>query len=186
MSYTFKTGVSDSIIARLVLLANHVIASEPAATARLRPHAGRQMELRFNHQANWPLARVVQGWLPTRVRLGVTPAGLLEWAPPPQGAEEPPLAPGSLTITIQVPDPVNAVKLALKRERPEVSIDGDVAFAEVVSWLMKNLRWDLEDDLARWLGSTPTQLLKALADNVRAALSRLRPSSGKMPGPFSR
>jgi ubiquinone biosynthesis protein UbiJ len=187
MSHTFKTGVSDSIIARLVLLANHVIASEPAATARLRPHAGRQMELRFNHQTHWPLAQAVQGWLPGKVRLSVTPAGLLEWMPLSEGPQEQPLAPGSLSITVQVPDPISAVKLAFKRERPEVSIEGDVAFAEAMSWLMKNLRWDLEDDVARWLGGTPTQLLKTLADNVRAALSRWRPgSSGKTPGPFSR
>lgn len=181
MSYTFKSGVSDSIISRLVLLANHVIASEPAAMAKLVPHAGRQVDLRLIHQVQWPLAKKMADWLPNRVRLSITPAGLLEWLPANAVGEEAALPPGSLTITVQVPDPVNALKLAVRRERPEVNIEGDAAFAEAMSWLMKNLRWDLEDDLARWLGNTPSQLLRSLADNVRAAFARWRPGAATAP-----
>ncbi len=175
MSYTFKSGVNDSIIARLVLLANHVIASEPVAMAKLVPYAGRQVDLRLIHQVQWSLARKMADWLPNRVRLGITPAGLLEWLPLNTAVDEVALPTGSLSITVQVPDPLSALKLAVRRERPDVNIEGDAAFAEVMSWLMKNLRWDVEDDLARWLGNTPSQLLKSLAENIRAALGRWRP-----------
>lgn len=185
MSHTLKTGVSDSIIARLVLLANHVIASEPAAAAKLRPHAGCHVELRFAHQTNWPLAQTVQSWLPGKVRLCITPAGLLEIPAPAFAGDDAALPPGGLRVTIQVPDPLSAVKLALKRERPDIAIEGDAAFAEAVSWLMKNLRWDIQDDLARWLGNTPSQLLKTMADQVMAALARWRPGSG-VPGQSQR
>lgn len=183
MSYTFKNGVTDSIISRLVLLANHVIASEPAAMAKLLPHAGRHMELHLRQEGQWPLARMMSDWLPSRVRLCVTRAGLLEWNPASDDDLVQGLAPGSLSIAVQVPDPLSAVKLAFKRERPEVSIEGDAAFAEAVSWLMKNLRWDLEDDLARWLGNTPSQILRSLAENVRTALARWRPGASD---PYSR
>jgi ubiquinone biosynthesis accessory factor UbiJ len=42
---------------------------------------------------------------------------------------------------------------------------------------MKNLRWDLEDDLARWLGTTPSQVLRGVGSQVRQAFSRWRPGS---------
>ena len=76
-----------------------------------------------------------------------------------------------------MPPPWSALQLLIRRERPPVNIGGDAALAEAASWLMKNLRWDLEDDLARWLGTTPSQVLKSVGEQVKAAFGRLRPGT---------
>lgn len=167
--------LGDAATARLVLLANHVIASEPAAVLKLKPHAGHRIDLhlRLPASAGWA-ARLAEP-LPRHVGLRVTPAGLLEQAEPTIAADSPVPPAGGLSVTVDLPDPFQAVRLALRRERPPVTIEGDAALAEAVSWLMKNLRWDIEDDLARWLGVPPTQMLKTAADSVRQALSRWRP-----------
>lgn len=172
MVSTLFSGLNKALIARLVLLGNHIIASEALAVAKLRPYAGRTIELRLlTKSSNSLLTALSRGW-PDRICLQITPAGLLDWLPdqPAEAAQ-----PGSLTVTVEVPDPANALKLILQREKPGVTIEGDAGLAEAVSWLMKNLRWDLEDDLTRWLGMAPTQVLKTMAQGVRDALSRWLP-----------
>lgn len=169
--------LSNAATARLVLLANHVIASEPAAVHKLKPHAGRRIDLHLRLPNGTAWATKLAEPLPRHVGLLITPAGLLEWAEPSIAADTPVPPSGGLSVTVDLPDPLQAVRLAFKRERPPVTIEGDAALAEAVSWLMKNLRWDIEDDLARWLGVAPTQLLKTVADGVKQALSRLRPGS---------
>jgi ubiquinone biosynthesis protein UbiJ len=170
------SGLGDAVTARLILLANHVIASEPTAMLKLQPHVGRSIELRFHSQARLPVLGAVSSWLPSSVSLRITPAGLLEQINAPT---EPPLVEGpvGLSVSIELPHPAAALRMLVQRQRPDVQIDGDASFAEAVSWLMKNLRWDLEDDLARWLGAPPTQLLKNLAQQVAQALSRWRPGA---------
>ena len=68
------TALTDLVLpaatARLILLANHVLSSAPAATERLKAHAGRALHIE------------VEGWrlpLPTppALTLCITPAGLL-------------------------------------------------------------------------------------------------------------
>ena len=58
-----------AVIERLVLVINHVLAAEPAATARLVVHTGRTIELELQ---NWP------SLLPAlpRLQMRITPAGL--------------------------------------------------------------------------------------------------------------
>ncbi len=171
------TGAGDALTARLILLANHVIASEPTAMQKLQPHVGRGIELRLRSQARLPLLGAVSSWLPERVCLRITPAGLLEQISNAQWLATSPDAPAGLSVSIELPDPLSALRMAFQRQRPDVKIEGDAGLAEAVSWLMKNLRWDLEDDLARWLGTPPTQLLKNLAQQVSQALSRWRPGA---------
>jgi ubiquinone biosynthesis protein UbiJ len=183
MVSTLFSGLNDAVIARVVLLANHVIASEPVAVQKLKPYAGRTIELRLLTKSSNSLLTTLSGWLPDQVLLQITPAGLLEWTPEPIA---PPATPGGLTVTVDVPDPLTALKLAFQRERPAVSIDGDAGLAEAVSWLMKNLRWDLEDDLARWLGTPPTQVLKAVSEAVKDTLSRFRPGAPGQRRPSAR
>jgi ubiquinone biosynthesis protein UbiJ len=52
-----------------------------------------------------------------------------------------------------------------------MEIRGDAALAAEVGWLAENLRWDVEDDLARIVGELPAhQLAKAarwMADAAR-------------------
>lgn len=64
--------LAPAAMSRATLVLNHVLAAEPAATDRLRPHAGRRIELQ---PQGWPAL------LPPLPRLAfaVTPAGLLDW-----------------------------------------------------------------------------------------------------------
>lgn len=175
MVETFTSGLTDALVARLILLANHVLASEPVAMQKLQPFAGRQIAISITSSASQtPLLKTLAAWLPPSVNLTITRAGLLELSAP--GSVESTGAQG-LSIGLDVPPPWSALQLLIKRERPAVSIEGDAALAEAASWLMKNLRWDLEDDLARWLGTTPSQVLKGVAEQVKAGLSRLRPGN---------
>jgi ubiquinone biosynthesis protein UbiJ len=180
--------LAPAVLARLVLLLNHVVASEPQAVARLKPHAGRVIDIRWATGTAGVLpaffARVFQGdtALPP-IRLLVTPAGLFEAVAEnaPVSAPASALPPASLlglTLTVQLGDPIDLLKRALRGERPEVSIEGDAKLAEVASWMMKNLRWDIQDDVARFMGNTPAEVLRKVGEGISEALQRWRPGSG--------
>ena len=51
MLEAIKALAERSFMERLVLLVNHVIAAEPAALERLRPHAARTMQIELT---GWP------------------------------------------------------------------------------------------------------------------------------------
>ncbi len=174
MVSSLLSGLNDAVVTRVLLLANHVISSEPVAVQKLKPYAGRAIELRLLTKSSNSLLTTLSGWLPDQLSLQITPAGLLEWTP---GAVNGLPQAGGLTVTVAVPDPLSALRLALQRQRPDVTIEGDAGLAEAVSWLMKNLRWDLEDDLARWLGAPPTQVLKTVAEAVKDGLARWLPGA---------
>ncbi|CAM3391773.1 Ubiquinone biosynthesis accessory factor UbiJ [Bordetella sputigena] len=57
-------------------------------------------------------------------------------------------------------------------------ISGDAGLAQVVAELAAHLRWDVEDDLARWFGDIPAARLvggaRALSAGLRGAATRLR------------
>ncbi|WP_133605806.1 hypothetical protein [Aquabacterium commune] len=181
MPSSLTSWLAPAALARLVLLLNHVVASEPQAGLRLRPHAGRTIDLRFSGNPLAQLPPMLAGLLPAGltpppVRLRVTPAGLFDIAEEAPGSANPaqPEA-GGLTLTVRLDDPLAMLRQGLRGQRPEVQIEGDAALAEVASWLMKNLRWDVEDDVARWLGHTPAELLRQLGEQVRQALQRFKP-----------
>ncbi|MDO9006420.1 MAG: hypothetical protein Q7V20_23500 [Aquabacterium sp.] len=166
---------------RLALLLNHVVASEPVAMAKLKAHVGRTVDIRWTSSFVPPFAAWLApgstsaDWAPQPVRLTITPAGLFEVAAA-DGAANPPVG---LTLTVHLTAPWTMARRALQGERPEVSIDGDAALAETASWLMKNLRWDIEDDLARWLGNTPSQVLRSVGESLKEAMLRWRPDAGR-------
>jgi ubiquinone biosynthesis accessory factor UbiJ len=169
---------------RLALLLNHVVASEPVATAKLKAHVGRTVDIRWTSSFVPPFAawiapgRTSADWAPQPMRLTVTPAGLFELASGDDAAN----LPAGLTLTVHLTAPWTMARRALQGERPEVSIDGDAALAETASWLMKNLRWDIEDDLARWFGNTPSQLLRTVGESLKETLLRWRPDADHRPG----
>jgi ubiquinone biosynthesis protein UbiJ len=157
MLHSLQALASEAVIERAILLANHVIAGEPVAAQRLRAHAGRSLLLD------------AQGWpslLPPLPALAfrVTPAGLLEWC----GADVPE-AP-DLRVSIDASNPALAVLRTLGGERPRIEVAGDAQFATDVNWLFDNLRWDLEDDLARVIGDAPAHELARLGGSVALAL----------------
>lgn len=181
MPSSLTSWLAPAALTRLVLLLNHVVASEPQAGLRLRPHAGRTIDLRFSGNPLAQLPPMLAGWVPAGlvpppVRLRVTPAGLFEIAEDaPTEAGLPVTDTGGLTLTVRLDGPLTMLRQGLRGQRPEVQIEGDAALAEAASWLMKNLRWDVEDDVARWLGHTPAELLRQLGEQVRHALQRVKP-----------
>lgn len=170
--------VASAAIARATLLVNHVLASEPVATGRLRPHAARTLRVQLT---DWP------GLLPALPALcfTVTPAGLLEWREGVLGAAES----FDLDVSVDAGNPAGLLLQGLMGHRPSVSVSGDAAFAADVSWVMDNVRWDVRDDLARAFGELPAGELSrrasALAEGLRSAVDglvlRARAAKGSSP-----
>lgn len=133
---------------RLVLLLNHVLMQESAATLRHQALQGR-------------VARVQ--WRQFYMALKITPAGLFDIAP--EGATP------DLRLEVTQTSPLDLAQAALRGDRPAVRIDGDVQFAGDIQWLADNLRWDIEEDLARLLGDVPAHTLASVA---RSAVQALR------------
>jgi ubiquinone biosynthesis protein UbiJ len=145
----------------MVLLLNHVISRENHAMARLAPFAGRAVVLRL---AGWPSV------LPAApdLALGVTPVGLwerLDGVP----AE-------ALRVELDASNPallaLNTLG-ALGGQRPRVTVQGDAAFAAEIDWLIANLDWDIEDELAALIGPVPAHQLARWGRTAARALAGL-------------
>jgi len=102
----------------------------------------------------------------------ITPAGLIEWRGDTEDA-----AIVDLRVTVDASNPALAIVRGLGGTRPAIDITGDAQFAADVSWLIDNLKWDLEDDLARLVGQGPAhQASRAgrfAASAFRAAAARM-------------
>ncbi len=143
---------------RLVLLINHVVSREPVAAQRLRPLAGQALVVNL---AGWP------SLLPPApdLMLCVTPAGLFE------RLEAAPTGAAGLRIEIDASNPARLALGALTGEAPKVSVQGDAAFAGEMHWLMDNLSWDVEDDLASMAGPLAARQLAQFGRTLRRSLS---------------
>jgi len=161
MLHTLNSLLAPAVMERLTLVVNHVLAGETVATERLKPHAGRVLELAAS---GWP--SLLPPLPPCVFR--VTPAGLLEWG----GLE--PAGGADLTVRIDASNPALLMVRAVGGELPPVAIDGDAQLAGDVNWLLQNLRWDVAADLERFFGPTVAQQLhrlgRAMAAAIRAAI----------------
>jgi ubiquinone biosynthesis protein UbiJ len=145
---------------RLILLTNHVLSREPVAMDRLRPHAGRSLQI-----VPTGVPRFLSEW-PTWT-LRVTPAGLLE------DRDEPPSNGGvDLLLRIDVSTPSRWIGALAGGERPAVVVEGDAALAADVSWMVDHVRWDIEADLAQWFGPAVAHELARIGRAVADALRR--------------
>ncbi|MDP9045228.1 MAG: hypothetical protein M3O01_10540 [Pseudomonadota bacterium] len=165
MLHDLKTLFAREAVERVTLLVNHLLAGEPVANDRLRKHAGRCMQFHFE---GWP-ARLPA--LPP-MAFRVTPAGLIEWC----GDDAPPNC--DLLVSIEAGNPALALARAFSGQRPKVEVSGDAAFATDLNWLFDNLRWDMEDDLARLVGEAPAREIARLAAGVAAGIRALARSVG--------
>lgn len=160
--------LASALIERWVLLLNHVVGAESAATSRLQVHAGRVIRLQF------PAAPRPLPSLPD-VTLRITPAGLFETA----GDVTPP---ADVTVRPRRGAPFAPVVDALRGQRPTFDYDGDPALAADLAWLVEHLRWDVGDDLARFVGPGPSEhivrTLTALGRGLRDAVER---ATGRRP-----
>ena len=151
----------DELQNRLLLLLNHVLMQEPQAMARLKRQQGKTMRA---------------AWGKVDLLLQATPAGLLALA---EAGPEP-----DLQLTVQEISPVSALQTLASGGKPAVDIQGDVQLAAEVGWLVNNLRWDIEEDLARILGDAVAHTLvtqvRALVDGLKGFVARRMPDVGDM------
>jgi ubiquinone biosynthesis protein UbiJ len=149
-----------AVVERLVLVANHVLASEPSAMQRLAAHQDRVIALALLH---WP------SWLPASpvLKFRVTPPGLLEWHGLDEGVE------ATLTVQIDASNPALLFARSLAGEPPPLTIAGDAALASDIQWLVDNLRWDVEADLERLFGPVVARQLGRLGSSLAAGLRGL-------------
>jgi ubiquinone biosynthesis protein UbiJ len=61
--------------------------------------------------------------------------------------------------------------------KPAVDVRGDVQFAAEVAWLAENVRWDLEEDLSRWIGDGPAHGVVSAAQRVVQAVKGFLPKA---------
>ncbi|HEX4234146.1 MAG TPA: hypothetical protein VH041_07550 [Caldimonas sp.] len=167
-----KALAERSVMERLVLLVNHVIAAEPAALERLRPHAGRTVQIELS---GWPKLLPAVGPFAFRI----SPAALVEWVA--EGARSSP----DLRIAIDAANPALELTRVVAGDRPQVVVSGDAAFASDIDWLIDNLRWDLQDDLERVVGAGPARQIAKVggwfASAVREGAKVLRDLAVRAP-----
>ena len=132
---------------RLVLFLNHVLMQEKEAMDRLVRQKGR-------------IARVQ--WRQYSMALVITPAGLFNVA-----AED---AEPDLLLEVTQTSPVSLAQTALRGDKPTIRIEGDVQLAAEINWLVDNVQWDVEEDLARLIGDVPAHTLAKLARMAAQAL----------------
>ncbi|MDE2413162.1 MAG: hypothetical protein KGM60_00200 [Comamonadaceae bacterium] len=132
---------------RVVLFLNHVLMQEREAMERLERQRGR-------------VARVQ--WRIYSMALQVTPAGLLDLAPP--GAMP------DLRLEVSETSPLSLARGALRGDKPTIRIEGDVQLAADINWLVDHVRWDVEEDLARVIGDAPARALASVAGRAAGAL----------------
>ena len=132
---------------RLVLFLNHVLMQEKEATDRLVRQKGR-------------IARVQ--WRQYSIALMVTPAGLFDVAP----EESTP----DLMLEVTETSPFSLAQTALRGDKPSIRIEGDVQFAAEFNWLVDNVKWDVEEDLARVIGDVPAHTIAKVARTASQGL----------------
>lgn len=139
----FVTMISSPISAAI----NHLLAQENWARAKLARHAGK-------------VACFDAGVM--TVNLRVAADGMVQAA----SAD----APTNVTIRAKLS---NLPLMAQNREHAfsYVQIEGDADFANTISQLSENLRWEAEHDLSRWIGDIAAT---RIVGGVRSALETAR------------
>ena len=115
----------------------------------------------------------------------ITPAGLVEWL------DDERLEAPVLRIEVDASNPARALVESLGGVRPGVLVSGDAALAADVQWLIDNLRWDVEDDLAAIVGPAAAHAIGGVAraigagvrETVRAASALAQRTGGAGPTP---
>jgi len=147
---------------RLVLFLNHVLLQEKQAQDRLLRQKGRVVQLRWGIFA---------------IDLVVTPAGLVDRAPP---AAKP-----DLLLSVTTESPLVIMQSVMAGKSPPVKIEGDVQLAAEMGWLAENLRWDAEEDLSRLIGDAPAHALADAGKRLLAGLKEFLAQAPLSPAPTS-
>jgi ubiquinone biosynthesis protein UbiJ len=129
----------------IAALLNHLLAAEPWAREKLAPFAGEVVEIQA---PPFPA-----------LRLAVQEGGLLGGT---TGD-----APASLVITLK-PDAPAALLRGEEHFMRAVEVSGDAKLADAVMLLVRNLRWDYEEDLSRAVGDVAAHRLAGAARGFAA------------------
>ena len=132
-------GVQD----RLLLLLNHVLMQEPAATSRLQRQQNRTLVL---------------AWRDIQLACRITPAGLLERT----ALQSVP----DLSLQINETSALSLLKTLTQGEKPTMQVQGDVMLAADINWLVDHVRWDIEEDLSRLMGDAMAHQCVALGKKI--------------------
>jgi ubiquinone biosynthesis protein UbiJ len=132
---------------KLVLLLNHVIGQEPAATERLRRQQGQCVQV---------------SWREYRLQWLITPAGLMARADAHQAAD--------LHLHISQDQPLALLQTLAKGDKPAMRIDGDVMLAADINWLVDHVRWDMEEDLSKVFGDATAHHMANMFKRIATAL----------------
>ena len=128
---------------------NHLLEAEPWARQRLVPFSSETLELRAP-----PLPRL---------RFTITADGCLTAAP----RDAIPAAESSLVITLRP----GALAAAMKGEDHllrSIDVAGNARLASEVMFLVRHLRWDAEEDVAKFIGDAAAHRLVGMAREVAA------------------
>ncbi|WP_238945594.1 hypothetical protein [Vandammella animalimorsus] len=148
-SITLPAWLIEEMQRRMVLLLNHMLQQEPQAQQRLAKQQGKTIYL---------------SWRQFNGQVRITPAGLLDLDSTQQSSD--------LLVEVAEPSISQLARHAAQGERPPIRIAGDVALASELNWVIDNVRWDVEDDLARLIGDVPAHKLAQLGRIVADALRK--------------
>ncbi|MFZ6800803.1 ubiquinone biosynthesis accessory factor UbiJ [Undibacterium sp. Di24W] len=128
-----------------ILFVNHLLAQEPWAAARLQKHAGKT-------------ACIDVELFQLRVKVGAD--GLFQAA---QKIDE--TSPDHVILRIK---PADLPLIAQNRERAVsyVKIEGDADFANTLSQLSQDLRWEAEEDLSKLFGDVAAVRMVATGNSI--------------------
>ena len=136
----------------LILVLNHLLRGEAWAVERLRPFSGRT-------------ARIVAA--PFRLTFLVNPDGTVAEA----AAREP-----DVEISLPSPTPLAALR-GREATLDGASVTGASDFGCEIAFVLRNLRWDFEEDLSRIVGDIPARrfgiLVKRLSNWQGEAMRNL-------------
>lgn len=132
---------------------NHLLASANWARARLSPFAGRVAAIDLP---------------PFRFALAVEESGLF--------APGDIAAPADVTIRLPADMPLKLMR-GLDRAFAAAHVEGNAEFATELSFVLRHLRWDVEEDLSRLVGDIAAHRLVAAGDRF---LSRQREAAGRL------
>ena len=143
--------LTDELQNRLLLLINHVLSQEPEAMRRLARHKTKRLQV---DGGGFGVCWAISG------------VGLFMRADA-DGDVEP-----DLRVAILETQWAALLKTVASGAQPDVKIFGDVLLAAEIGWIRDHVRWDIEADLARFIGDVAAVNLTRTAKGVIATVQQ--------------
>lgn len=162
------TWLIHEVQQRIVLALNHVLQQEPEAMERLK---------RQKHKT------IALEWAPIEIKVQPTPAGLLNLAEEnlhsdTADASTKAIDSYDLSITVLEESPFTALRSLTQNQKPKTRIEGDVQLAAEINWLIDHVRWDVEEDLSRFIGDAAAHRTVSTLQGIATQLKAWIPSPG--------